>query len=351
MLSGRKYITQEQPSNKLTLQVTFTAPPTSPLAVVPNLKYNKKNWFSFEMDDMSTSIPTALSTLGGLSYTDGCGNNKPYTFGMAINGGNPFNGVEYPLDGNGGTQATKAQIQAVVDAGGDLSDHSYWHDPTGYGAGVTALQNTTLCADFIYRLFNGYQTRTKIVPNNHAGHAQAAFDSGYLYSTSEGTFDTFTPVGEYTPIGDFSLVPTFGALRRGFTDTWSASLSDQKAVIDNLKTKTNWFYRLGSHNIDNSTAFTNFFNYVQTTANDEFLVATTREIFEYREMKALPITQNLVGNVLTVEVDMATLSTKNRWKDLSFMITGGTIASVTTNATSSSFNATTGLVNIFKQTY
>lgn len=353
MLTAKRYLAVAEPidpanpsPSKLTLQVTFANTPSSPLATVPNLKYNKSSWFSFELDDMSESIPLALSILGGKFFTDGCGNNKPYTMSAAVNGAREIDGYEYPMN-----DAVGDRLRAVIAAGGDLSDHSYYHDPVGFGAGITPLQNTILMQDFIKRKFNGYEVRSKIVPTNYAGHAQAAFEQGYVYSTSQGTFDTFTPEWMYAPPGTYSNIGNpFATLRRDFTDSWAGSIADLKTIINNIIANTGKFFRLGSHFIDDETSARSFFNHIETNASDKLLVSNTREILEYREMKALPMTQSLLGNVLTIEVDMVNLSSKNRWKDLSFIITGGTIQSVTTNATSSSFNPATGLVNIFKQT-
>lgn len=326
--------------------IKFATAPTTAVATVPTLKYNKKNWFSFEMDDMGDTIPFALSVLAGKSYTDGCGNNKPYTMSAAVNGANETSGIEYSM-----TDAIGARLRAVIAAGGDLSDHGYFHDPVGFGADVTPLQSTILMQDFIRRKFDGYEVRSKIVPTNYAGHAQAAFDQGYLYSTSQGTFDDFTPEWMYAPPGTFAnLGSTFATPRRDFSDNWQGDLTYLKGVIDSVNSSTGKFYRIGSHYINNEAAFQEFFDYVQTTSNDELLVATTREVLEYREMRNLPITQNLVGDTLTITVDTTNLSSKSRWRDLSFLIDSDSdILSVITTATSSTFNPSTGLVNTFQQ--
>ncbi|WP_316736292.1 hypothetical protein [Pedobacter aquatilis] len=351
MKASRHYILGQN-NNKLITQIKFASAPSSAVATVPNLKFNKKNWFSFELDDASVSLQSALNIFNQLFYTDGCGNNINYRLGLALNGASNYSGLEEKYDGSNPSQTTVQVINQILVAGGDLSDHSYFHEPEGYGAGVTPLENTIRMQDYILRKFNGYKVRSKAVPTNYEGHATAAYNQGYLYSTSTGTFDNFTPVGLYTPLGDFGLVPTFGALRRAFTDSWVDSYDEIKTFVDTLLTKENWFLRLGSHGIDNLQAFTNYFNYIKNQSNDRLLVSTTREIFEYREMKNLPITQNLVGDTLTIEVDLTNLSNKNRWKDLSFNVnSNSTIQSVTSNATSASFNSSTGLVNIFKQTY
>lgn len=337
-------------AQSLTVQITFASNPTSAVATVPNQKFDKKNTFSLDFDDVSNSAGSALTFLNTKHFTDGCGNNISYRFGVGINGANTFNGLEYTFDGSNGSQTTKAKLLEIIAAGGDLSDHSYYHDPVGYGASTTAAQNTTLCYDFISRLFNGYKTRTKIVPSNNAGHAQAAYDQSYLASISESTFDSFTPEGLYNPRGLWSNVTGFPALKRFFTDTWNSSQSGLKSEIDYLLTQTNGFMILGSHTIDNQTAFESVFNYLETNSADNVWIASTREILEFREMKALPMSQNLVGNVLTITINTSGLNTKNRFRDMTFKIASDkNIIGITTNATSSSYSNTTHIVNVFKQ--
>ncbi|WP_231464659.1 hypothetical protein [Pedobacter sp. Leaf132] len=346
MLTAKKYITGTAVFDKIIATITFSSAPSDLVVSIPPLKYDKKNWFSFEMDDHSSSIPFALSVLANKFYTDGCGNNKPYTMAASVNGAQEMTGEEYDFSNEVGDR-----LRAVIAANGDLSDHGYYHDPVGFGANMTALQSTIAMQDFIQRKFNGFQTRSKIVPTNYAGHAQAAFDQGYLYSTSQSQSDGFTAEWQYAPPGNNAVVGPFAALRRDFTDQWANDFNFIKGSITNLVAATDKFYRIGSHTIDNQAAFQSFFDFVQSSSNDQLWVTTTREVFEYKEVSALPIIQSLVGNTLNIEVDLSTLSAKNMWKDISFLLnTTANIQSVTTNANSFSFNNSSKLLNLFKKT-
>lgn len=352
MKAARRYIIgepdPEAPITSLVVQIKFATTPSSASAVVAQRKYNKKNHWAFEWDDATGGAATGLGILNSAYFTDGCGNNINYRGTLAFNGANENSGAEYTYPGGDG-KVSKANMLAMINAGWEMSDHSYFHDPVGFGASVTPLDNTQRMQSYIKHLLN-YWTRSKVVPTNYAGHATAARDLGYLYSTSEGTFDSFTPEGVFNPFGNWANVPAgFAALRRGFTDGWAGSLADLKAAFDTTKASTNRFYRVGSHTID-ATAFQNLVSYIQANANDEFLVSSTREWLEYNEMKAQPFSQNLIGNTLTLTIDLTGLDSKNRWKDLSFNITSAaTISSVTSNGDSTSFNSATGLVNVFKQ--
>lgn len=334
----------------ITTTIKFASAPSSATATAAARKFNKKNHWAFEWDDATTGAATGLGILNNAFYTDGCGNNINYSGTLAFNGANETSGNEYTYSGGDG-KVSKANMLAMINAGWEMSDHSYFHDPFGFGTSVTPLENTQRMQNYIKSLLN-YWTRSKVVPTNYAGHATAARDLGYLYSTSEGTFDSFTPEGLYNPFGDWANVPSgFAALRRGFTDAWASSLADLKTAFDTTKAASNRFYRLGSHTID-STAFQNLVSYIQANANDEFLVSSTREWLEYDEIKVRPFTQSLVGDTLTITMDLTDLNIKNRWKDQCYNITSEKqIVSVTTQGgDSTSFNASTGLVNVFKQT-
>lgn len=332
---------------KITTQIKFASAPSAATATICDRKFNKKNTFSLEWDDASIGSIAGLSILNGASFTDGCGNNRTYTASVALNGANEVSGDEYLY--NTGLTIDIMRNQ-MIPAGWDFSDHGYFHDPVDFGADITPLQSTQKMQFFIKKILN-YWTRSKVVPQNYEGHADAAGLMGYLYVTSQGTFDSYTPEWMFAPPGNYNNVPEgFAALRRDFTDEWATSLPALKINIDNLLNGTNQFYRLASHTIDQS-AFQNLITYVQNNANDELLVATTREILEYNEMKGMPMTQSLIGDTLTLETDISLLDTKNRWKDQCFNITSDKeIVSVTTDGNNTSFNPSTGLVNVFKQT-
>ncbi|SMC96305.1 hypothetical protein [Pedobacter africanus] len=347
---ARNYVISGLPEPKHTIKtiVRFAAPATLAVANIAPWKYNKKNTMAFEWDDASIGALTGLNILNAAFYTDGCGNNINYSATLAINGANETTGIPYTYDGTDG-RVSAAQMISMINAGWEISDHGYYHDQVGFGATVNPLQSTILMQSFIKNLLN-YWTRSKVVPNADAGHAQAAHDIGYLYSTSQGTFDTFTPVWMFVPPGNYNDVPPlFGALRRYFTDQLAVELNDIKAIIDTLLSGNNTFFRLASHTID-QTAFQNLVDYIETNAEDELWVASHREVLEYREMKALPTYQEFNGDTLTIVTDITSLTNKNRYKDLSFNIASDQpILSVTTDGDNATFNATTGLVNIFKQ--
>ncbi|MBB2148782.1 hypothetical protein [Pedobacter gandavensis] len=349
--TGRNYqISQMQipdPNGEIITTIKFAAPTGTVNMVKPNLKYNKRNWMGFDFDDVAAWVVDAYNVIRQYKYTDGCGIDHPYAMTMAINGANETSGQEYTFSEG----LTVAMVMAMTKVGRcDLSDHGYFHDPVGFGANVTAAESTIRMQDFVKRKFN-YWTRSKTVPQNYAGHAQAAFDQGYLYVTSQGTFDTFTPEWEFAPPGDYSKVnKSFGAVRRDFSDKWQEDEAFLKTKVNDLVASNNKFFRIGSHTVD-VEYFGRFCQYLMTQSNDNTLCCTTRELFEYEEMKRQPTTWDVQGDTLTITTDINGLDAKNRWKDLSFLISSDQqIKSVTTNGDSCTFNPGTGLVNVYKET-
>lgn len=332
--------------SKIITTIQLDGPPSSSNVVRCTRKYNKKGWLSFEWDDASLGAIEGLSILNGKFYTDGCGNYKNYSAALAINGAYEGTGIPYAYESG----MTKAIMRSMILKGWEISDHGYYHDPVGFGAEVTAMQSTALMQLFIKSLLN-YWTRSKVVPQNYAGHALAADAQGYIYVTSQGTFDSYSPEWVFAPAGDFGVVPVrFGAVRRDFTDKWVTDLDHLKGMIDRVIAGNDKFYRVGSHTID-GTAFDNLMNYIQNSSSDKVMVCSTREVMEYREVAAMPFTKTVVGNTIVIETDLRVLDPKNRWKDQSFMVTTDrNVTGVTVSSGSASFNSSTGLVNTFLET-
>lgn len=359
MKAARRYVIGEPAPidpNKIIARIKFASAPSDAIATRTPQKFGKKNHWAFEWDDASIGSVIGLDVLNGSHYTDGCGNNINYSGTLAINGANEFTPQEYPLDGYAydglDGRTSLAQMADMINAGWEISDHSYYHDADqGKGLLYTAYEMTVMMQDYIKSKLN-YWTRTKVVPTAFAGNAQAAFDLGYLYSTSQSTFDSFTAEWPFFPPGYWDNIPTlFKPLRRDFTDDWPGALAYLEDMLNDLMAQENAFFRIGSHVI-NETDFASLVAYIQDNANDEVLVSSTREWLEYDEMSAKSFTQNLVGDTLIIETDISTLDPKNRWKDQCFDIEAdqNIISIETVNADGSAFNNTTGLVNVFKQT-
>ena len=100
--------------------------------------------------------------------------------------------------------------------------------------------------------------------------------------------------------------------------------------------------------------FARFVQYIQDHPNnkDRAWLAGMQEFYEYYEVKrdVMPV-QKLVGNKLIMTLDLAAINPNNRYRDMSLLVNADAAISTVNvlGADSSSFNAKTGLINLFKQ--
>lgn len=349
--------TPPSPSGNIVIQVTFASAPLGATSAYPNLKYEKHSMVNFEWDDSFRGSLIVRDMFANKFFTDGAGNNKKYTFGVAVNGRNQYDNREIGLNADLGI--TYAEGLSIVNAGGDIQNHGLYHEPTGnYNNGSDSVKNLVEL-DALYFAKTGYKMSALVVPTNYTGYMTAAAAAGYATGSSTGTFDGFTRHPLYTVVGSMNDIPAgsdYIALGRGFTDTWDTQFNEYKGYIDQLlqgvSPTVNKFFRVGSHNLTAQIAFTNLIDYLEVYANDKIWVTTMREFAEYRKAKALTVkTESLVGNVLTITLNQDAFPAQMRWRDLSLKVTSNTNITnvVVTGADSSSFNATAKLINIFKQ--
>ena len=364
VIKGRRFVvdgvTPEPPEGKvMKFEVVFDTPPTSLSVVTPKFKYNKIGHFAMDVDDGGWRIGNpVIQFISSKTYTDGCGNAKPYTGSLALNGGTGI--PSDPLYNQDYLQ--EPEIRSFIDLNWDISNHGDQHGPS-----PTALLDTnTLDARMTLR--TNYKLRSTCIPTNFDGYAHAAFLLNYIYITSQGDYyDEFKPTMTHKLIRDIYPLPVFTGITRDFNDEWAEGsaaynnfMSFFKAEIDSMfvPNPQRNYLRMGTHSSLNTTAMLNgykaFINYLHNTSADRLIACTTREFFEYLEMKQMPMSFTVTGNVATVVVDLTNLNDRNRWRDLSFVFTSDNSTTITAinpiaGITSTSFNPTTKLVNIFKQ--
>lgn len=339
------------PANSISIEIIFDGIPNRALAHPSELKFNKKGWASVEWDDNSVGSLKGFEKLKKTFYTDGCGNNISYTAAVAINGKNQYNNEEVAKIPN---NVNYDQMRSFIDAGWDLENHSYYHDPTGnFNFGSDRDKNVKELDELIFNNLK-YKLNGLVVPTNYDGFPTAAKNIGYLFSTSQGTFDGFEPAGKpvYKSVQDFDLAPkNFSSFNRMFFDDWNAMEKNVKDAIADISTKSNFYFRFASHGIDEA-AFARIIDAFQATTADKILFISTREAMEYRLMSSLPIKYNVSGNKLLIQIDISTLPNRVRWRDLSFLVDSDKKISsvkILNLADKVTFNPSTGLVNVFKQ--
>jgi len=332
-------------------EITFESDPGNAKVTVANLKYNKSGWASVEWDDNSPQALKGFRLLKNKTYSDGCGNNIAYTASLAVNGFNQFlceevAGIPENVNYN--------QMKELIAGGWDIVNHSYYHNPTGNcGYGENWDRNIKELDELIHKKID-YKMNGSVVPTNYSGFPTAAQKFGYLFSSSQGTFDTYAPgaVPTYKEYFNFDLAPkNFSAFGRIFYDDWAQLETSVKNALQETANRSNFYFRFASHTID-ETIFSRMLNSFSTISNDRLLFISTREIMEYRIVASQPVKSEKKGNSLIVEIDGSKIPERFRWRDLSFLVTGDSkIASVNmvSGIDKTSFNPATGLVNIFKQ--
>jgi hypothetical protein len=345
--------TAQSNSNVVTITATLSAPDNSATSTYADLKYNKQAVVNFEWDDNSLGAISAQGIMSTRYFTDGAGNNKPYAGAVGVVGINTFDNSEWGANQSGRVSYT--QMKQLVSNGWDIANHSLKH--ISLADTPTAVTDLTEMNNLI-QLHTDYKMNYLIVPEDYAFYVQAADQLGFISASTQGGKDGYdiywmyannlTNVTSILPVG-------YTQFNRDFSDDWGATLTDYKSKIDylvnNSSSSVHRFWRNGSHNLTNSTAFTQLVDYIQTQANDKVWVCSTREWMEYKFAKQQVVkTQSISGNTVTITLDFSNIGSSIRWQDLSLVLnTTANLTNVTVNGATGSFNPTTKLINIFKQ--
>jgi len=344
-------------NGKIEIKVVFSDNPSSATTSLPKLKYNKGKAILMEFDDAALTVVKAYEKLSNTFYTDGCGNKKNYSLGLAVNGKNQYSNKEIGF--YTGYAATYAQRLPLVLKGMDIMNHSYYHDEKGNFNNGNDREKNIKDLDAMILLNQGYKMNTVIVPTNLVGFHTTSSDFGYIGGASQGTFDKFEQIGKYTPKGKLSDIKPFDylAIRRGFTDDWSNDGSHWELSNSLFADNSFDFFEIGTHGIKDEAAIKNFNDWIDDIslkAKDNLIFCSLREFLEYIYIKDhVTKKETIDGNTLTITVDYATVLNKNiSWYDLSLLVNSDkAISSVSINNAdfALSFNKTSKLININKR--
>lgn len=342
--------------NSDVVNITVTLNGSGPASTsFPKVKYNKAKAIIMDFDDNDISINTAYEKLSNTFYTDGCGNNKNFNVGMAVNAKNNFNNAEWADNYPGKT--TYAQRAALIPLGLDIMNHSYYHEPDGnFSNGANVLKNFLDMDAFILEK-QSYKMNAMVVPTNYSGYHIAARDNGYLVGSSEGTFDGLTPYpGEFNPFGLVNNIPqeNYNVIKRTFTDNWTNS-GVQWSAIEELFTGSAEFFEIGTHGIGQGVGnFNAWIDSIVQRSNDTTLFQSLREFMEYKHMKDNVVkNEQMNGGTLKVTLDYSAIPNQNiSWFDLSLLVQSGqSITSVVMDNSDFelSYNISTKLINVTKR--
>lgn len=340
-------------SNLVTIIVNFANTPTATTSF-PKLKYNKSKAIIFEFDDNAGSVVTAYDKLKTTYYTDGCGNQKNYSLGLAVNGKNNFNNAEWGDNYPG--KASYSQVNGLIPYGLDVMNHSYYHEPNGnYSNGTNITKNFRDLDDLVQEKYNGYKMNTVVVPTNYAGYQLAARDYGYLVGSSEGTFDGITPYpSEWNPLGSISGIPkqNYTAIKRTFSDNWTSGGVQWSTISSFFSSTTADYFEIGTHGIDQNVGnFNSWIDSIAQQANDRILFQSLRELMEYKHVKEnVTKSEQITGNSMKITLDYSSVPNQHiSWYDLSLLVDSSqSITSVSIDNTdfNLSYNSSAKLINI-----
>jgi hypothetical protein len=341
-------------NGKVEIKVVFSDDPSFAETSLPKLKYNKNKAILMEFDDAALTVVTAYEKLLNTFYTDGCGNKRNYSLGLAVNGRNLYNNKEIGLYDDFAT--TYAQRLPLIQKGLDIMNHSYYHDEVGnFNYGKDRLKNVK-DLDAMILLNQQYKMNTLVVPSNYEGFHTAAASFGYLGGASEGTFDSFVQIGKFNPKNKLNDIKPFNylAIRRAFSDDWSNNGAQWELANSLFADNTFDFFEIGTHGLKDPNAVKNFNDWIDNIvlkAKDKLIFCSLREFLEYLYIKGhVTKKEVLVGKTLTVTLDYSTVLNKNiSWYDLSLLVNSDkAISSVSINSSdfTLSYSKTAKLINI-----
>jgi hypothetical protein len=361
-------------SQVITVTVKYNSAQAGSKASLADLKYNKQSVLSMEVDDQPANVMSVkaflqggVATEDGLTYTgkyftDGCGNNKPYTLGVAMTAHSNYNDGDLTLVPS---LLNTSQLKTLVASGFLLENHGFYHEQDQYYVtnNFTEPRNILENTNFIYDK-TGFVSRVWVTPSNYTGYNPYVQQQGFMAATSQSVTDGYTsqPANMWSDhLADLSqLDSNFNVFLRDFNDDWgnSSVTNELKSRVADLRSKSSStihkIYRLGTHsyNSNNWQGFKSFFDYVDSVSGNTIWVTSLQELLEYLEVKRkLVMTQSLKRNVLTITLDLSNVPAKNSYRDISLLATNNTsISSISVSgADSYSYNTTTGLINIFKR--
>ncbi|KEQ31178.1 hypothetical protein N180_02720 [Pedobacter antarcticus 4BY] len=339
------------------ITVTFAGAPGIANSTIPTFKFNKSKGIALEFDDAAISAVDAFEKLQSTFYNDGCGNQRNYAMGLAVNGRNQFNDAEigdYP-----GQNASYVQRMPMILKGLDIMNHSYYHEPEGnFNYGSDRDRNIKELDDMILEK-EKYKMNCLVVPTSWAGFHTAAANYGYIGGSSEGVFDTFPPTPEYNPKAKLENIPKapYVAIKRGFTDNWTMSGSQWELINELFAGNEFNFFEIGTHGINQASQKTNFnawIDSVVTKAGNSVMFGSLREFLEYTHLRNyVNKTDKISGNQMVVTLDYTNVPNQNlSWHDLSLVISSSAaISSVKIDRSdfALAYNPATKLINITKR--
>ena len=377
VLKGRNFIVNGQvippePTDNVIITITMSSP-TTPTLSFADMKYNKRCGMLMVADDGFESDYTQLyaylhggfpasngTTYPGIRGTDGCGNPLEWHATFALNGGPRDEHIQ------GIDRAIWSEYNIMLANGYGLSNHGFDHG--GYDKYYQVKQNEK----YLFEK-TGYRVRTMTIPTADEGYSETAPSLGYkLVGSTFGanSADDNNETGnQHVIFGSKVDVKTIDQTRlnkflfaRYFSLYWEPNdVNELKTLMDAVGNGSasgaqKFMGHFGMHGKDYQGSIANFIEVMQYFKNhanggDNMWFPNMQEFVEYYETKINAIKNVTVqGNVLTAEINLSSIDSSSRLRDMSLLLGGANIQSISVSgADSYTYNTSTGLINIFKK--
>jgi len=315
---------------------------SKPNLTLAALKYDKDFAYSFTFDDASEDPYTCAlpifkgglvkgngATYAGLNYTDGCGNQLPFSGGLAWNSNNKLNQDIHV--GNVAGEMTWDELNELIANNWDVFNHSFSHlavaeqylSPADYNKQINlnedAIQKNTT---------DGFRPAIFVVPTGDTNYYQYAYVQGYKAVFNQNGNDQGLQGVNVDADVDFSK-PIF---RGNLAETVYNGMFDN--VCAKSSTQNHIWYNEFCHRIDNFSDgglnFYGFLNYMQTVAQkygaqgtDRMWMAPLQEVSEYLTFKkTIRYSAKVSGNKLIIDFDVSRVPTWLKRRAITFKFDG-----------------------------
>lgn len=357
----------QQNINDIKVTVTFDSPPTTHTVAKAPLKYNKTFAFSFQVDDGVVDLyDKVYPTFSTLFYTDGCGNDIPFTASSSLyvfqTPGENGPDMHDPLDPSfDNSYLTWDFISQLYNLNYGIFNHGVNGDPsiTNKWMNYSIKRNRSFVRRKMFSITAGANvSKVFVCPNQIYEWTQPAFDNDFdlVLNNRDGGPIGFT--GGDVNDGAFSWKDQqFFKRSEAYRD---------KPVLDYISTLYNqsvdganyWgsLFTHGVPDVDNGddypksifdSDFASIASFYGKGGLDNILIASAEEIYDYLNVRdAITLEESLSDNALEITFS-GSLPSDLRFYAMSLLIDSDvTINSISVSGVDNfSKNESTGLVN------
>jgi len=298
--------------------VTFNQPPTTYTVTKSPLRYNKQMALSFHADDgiadvytvafpFFTGVQVGNSNYPGLFYTDGCGNDIPFTLGSSVFSFNGVSGPDVHAPGNNFNAVTWPQLDTMYKNNCAIFNHGVnsenYSDPASIQYSIKRNEGY-IRRKLVETTPGGVKTKLFVNPNGNINWSPYAFNLGYMAALNQAGGGILGNLGGN--VNAIAWNQPYNIIRLQGENT---NVPNLVAQMQNLSINgANYWATVFTHSIVNNyplSKFTSDFNAVAATygkfGSDNLWMATEEEIINYLTVRdATSLNTGVAGNNLII---------------------------------------------------